>query len=351
MITWPRTVIHVDMDAFFAAVEQRDRPELRGQPVIIGGRSEDRGVVSTASYEARKYGVHSAMPTARALRLCPQGILLPADHKKYQAVSEQIHEVFSRHSDQIEPLSLDEAFIDVSGRDSVAIAVAIKRDILDETRLTASVGLSYNKFLAKLASDMNKPDGFTFLTPAKVAKILPGLPVTDLPGIGPRTAEQLARHGITLVVHIKTCPVGLLQRLLGARAESVRDLAHGIDERPVVTDREPRSFSEETTFAEDTTDGVLFDTTLGAFAHDLSSRLAGARLLAGSVTVKCRYSDFKLATRTRSCIPPTADPETLHALARSLLSRFGPTRPLRLIGLQVGRLQSTPEHDQSRLPV
>lgn len=348
MHTWRRTIIHVDMDAFFAAIEQRDKPELRGQPVIVGGRPEGRGVVSTASYEARKYGVRSALPMAVALRMCPRAVLISPDHRRYVQVSKLVHEIFGRYSETVEPLSIDEAFLDVSGKDSIAIAVAIRRDISSELELTASVGLSYNKFLAKLASDMNKPDGLTILTPACVDRLLPTLSVRAIPGIGEKTSVALDRIGIRTVADLRRTSPQTLKRVFGSRAQTVLDLAYGIDDREVVTERLAKSFGEETTFAEDVSDARHIGAVLAAFSEDLMACLARDGSTAYTVTVKCKYPDFRTMTRSATRTRPVSSASDLHSVALELLARL-PRGPIRLIGLQVSNLHRDDLFSQDRL--
>ncbi len=300
-----RAILHVDMDAFFASVEARERPELRGRPLIVGGTPQGRGVVAAASYEARRFGVHSAMPTATALRLCPKAVVLPPRHGLYSQVSRQIHAVFERYTPQIEPLSLDEAFLDVTGSlrlfgSAETIGREIKREIREELDLVASVGVAPNKFLAKLASDMNKPDGFFQFIPDRIAESLDPLPVTRLWGVGPASARQLERLGIRTVGQLRHYSRQLIARHLGRGGEHLWELAHGIDERPVISEQEAKSVSNETTFANDIDDPASLRGWLSELAEQVGWRLRRQQLAGRTVTIKVRFKDFTTVTRSLS---------------------------------------------------
>ena len=262
-----RAIMHIDMDAFFAAVEQRDNPELKGKPVIVGGSVESRGVVSTASYEARTYGVHSAMPMTEAHRLCPNGIYLPVDMQKYRRVSRQIMDIFHRFTPEVEAISLDEAFLDLTESlrlfgSAEEIGRKIKQLIREELQLTASVGLSYNKFLAKLASDMDKPDGFYQIRPEDLQEKVWVLPVRRMMGVGPKTAQMLEKMGVTTIGQLAGMNAGLLEHILGKQGLVMHEVANGIDNRPVEPVRESKSVGRETTFARDIQEQYLLETIL-----------------------------------------------------------------------------------------
>lgn len=330
-------IIHVDMDAFFAAVEQRDHPELRGLPVVVGGSPKGRGVVATASYEARRFGIRSAMPAAEAYARCPQAVFVRPNFRAYEEASRRIRDIFRDYSDTIEPVSLDEAYIDVSGQDAVAVGRAIKARIQRELRLTASVGVSYNKFMAKIASDLEKPDGFTVIDEQRAAELLPTLPVRKLPGVGTRSEEALQRIGIYTVGDLQRSGSELLTRLFGRRGAELALLARGIDERPVGDDGETKSISEETTFERDVGDRAELERTLGDFSASLCRQLVRSGCRIRTVTIKVRYEDF--TNITRSCTLPdyTCDPDKVRATACQLLARVDLTRHrVRLIGLHLG---------------
>jgi len=336
-----RAIVHVDMDAFFAAVEQRDHPELAGRPVVIGGDPRSRGVVSTASYEARKFGIHSAMPVREAQRRCPDAVFLPANHARYRAVSRQIRDIMAAFSSIIEPLSIDEAFLDVSGRDPVAVARAIKQRIRRETGLTASVGVSYNKFLAKLASDMDKPDGLTVISPDRARRLLPTLPVQRLWGVGPRTRESLEALQIETIGDLLAADPAGLRPIFGRRLPQMLDMARGIDHRPVETSREVHSISEETTFPYDVSDPRLLWRHLKTFARNLETALRRQGLRGRTVVVKVRYSDFQTITRSSTSPLATDGARQIAARAANLLARIDLSRRIRLIGLGVAGLEES----------
>ena len=331
------SIIHCDMDAFFAAVEQRDSPELRGKPVVVGGRPDSRGVVSTASYEARRFGVHSAMPSRQAKRLCPEAVFVRPSFDKYQRASEQIRQIMRQFSDRVEPLSLDEAFLDVSPQDGVHIGRQLKEAVRRQTGLTASVGVSYNKFLAKLASDWNKPDGFMVIDEYRAAELLPGLPVRHLWGVGERTEELLVSLGIHTVADLLAAGERRLEPVLGRRAHELVLLARGVDYRPVQPEHETKSIGAETTFD---VDQARLDTLLEVmreYADDLAARLRLERMKAKTVTVKLRYDNFRNQTRSLTLPEPTDEPLVLYAAAEDLLARLevDAEHRVRLIGLQV----------------
>jgi len=349
----PPTILHVDMDAFYASVELRDNPSLEGLPVCVGGPAASRGVIAAASYEARKYGVRSAMPTATARRLCPDLVLLPPDFDKYTGVSRQIMEVFRRYTPLVEPLSLDEAFLDVAGSerlfgDGVEIGRRIKSDILRETGLVASVGVAPTKFLAKLASDLDKPDGFRVIRPHEVRAVLDPLPVSKVYGVGPRTAEHLERLGILTVGDLAARPRDEVAARFGASGVWIHDLARGIDPRRVTPKRDEKSRGVERTFAKDVADRDELRRYLLAFCEEVAFHLRDRGLRGRSVTLKARFSDFRTVTRSRTLDFPTNLGPRLYAVARELLDKVEP-RPLRLLGVQVARLEDVRQPAQPTL--
>ncbi len=339
-------IIHVDMDAFFAAVEIRDNPEYRGKPVIIGGdpRRDLRAVVSTASYEARKFGVHSAMPLVQAWRLCPQGIFLRGNMSKYAEVSRQIMQIMSRYTPLVEPLSIDEAFLDVSGCQGlfgppVAIAASIQENILRELGLSCSVGIAPNKFLAKLASDLHKPGGFTVIEPGEVEAVLHPLPVEKLWGVGEKTAVKLRKMGIDTVGQLARLPQHLLTTAFGKLGVSLWHLARGEDVRTVETSREAKSISRETTFPRDLTDMDTVRAVLLELADDVALSLRRHKYLAGTVTLKLRYGNFETITRQGTLPAPACLTMPIYTKALELLNRIDlGGRGIRLLGVGSGNL-------------
>jgi len=336
-MSWRRTILHVDMDAFYASIEQRDRPELRGQPVIVGGGG-NRGVVSAASYEARKFGVFSAMPGVRARRLCPDGHFLPVDMQKYRTVSRQLMSILERFTPFIEPLSVDEAFLDVTGSLHLfpAIGEQIRAAIYEELTLTASVGVAPNKFLAKLASDMNKPDGITRLpeSEAEILAFLAALPIKRMWGVGEKSEQKLRAFGIHTFgdVHDKTEET--LRSLVGEKqAGKLWRLARGIDERPVVTERVEKSISSERTFSEDLTDPDTMRRMVVQLAEKTGRRLRAKGRLAGTVTLKLRFGDFKTLTRQRALTRPSQRDADLIETALSLFEEVTLKQGVRLLGV------------------
>jgi DNA polymerase-4 len=334
-----RRIIHVDMDAFFASVEQRDRPELRGKPLIVGGSPEGRGVVSAASYEAREYGVRSAMPCARAKRLCPSVIFLPVDMPKYAAASRAVMAILREVTPVVEPLSCDEAFLDVTGSrslfgDAEQIAWGIKHRIREQLSLTASVGVATNKFLAKLASDLEKPDGLVVVPEDQESEFIRPLAVSRLWGVGPATARRLEALGLKTVGAVADCPLPLLRAELGDHAEGLQRLARGIDERPVQPDHEAKSISAETTFETDTRDIDFLNRVLLDLSDHVAERVRKAGVMARTVTLKLRFGDFATITRDATLSEPTYAGLVVYERARQLLARarLG-ARQVRLIGV------------------
>jgi DNA polymerase-4 len=333
------TILHADMDAFYASIEQRDRPALRGRPVIVGGL-EGRGVVCAASYEARPFGVHSAMPIATAQRLCPQAVFLPVRMKHYAQVSRQIREILLSFTPLVEPLSLDEAFLDVRGCEGLfgqppQIAQAIKDRIRAETALIASVGVAPNKFLAKLASDHGKPNGLVVVAPEQVTAFLAGLPVGRLWGIGAKGEKRLHTLGIQTVVQLAALPEELLADHFGEMGRHVWRLAHGLDDRSVVPDREAKSISTETTFARDIGDRAALRVWLLDQVDHLAARLRQVGVQARTVELKVRSSAFLTRIRSQSLTDATDSTEMLWHAALSLLERSATADilPVRLLGV------------------
>lgn len=337
----PRTVLHVDMDAFYAAVEERDRPELRGKPVIIGADPRGgagRGVVSTASYAARKFGVSSAMPISTAWRLCPQGIFISPDMGKYSAVSEEIRVIFLMFTDLVEPISVDEAFLDVTASvrlfgDGETIARRIKARIREQTRLTASVGVATAKLIAKIASDLEKPDGLVVVPPGTERAFLAPLPVRRLWGVGPKMEERLARLGIHTIGQLAD---GTANRLLGTHGLDLQRLARGEDDRPVVSDSGPaRSVSVEHTFDIDEGNLRVLRKQLLQLADELSRRLRAESLKGRTITLKYRDETFKTTTHARSGKTSTNIAAELYEVAGALFDEVHGSRRVRLLGLGV----------------
>lgn len=361
-IAHDRTILHVDMDAFFASVEQRDNPALRGRPVLVGGTGS-RGVVSTASYEARVFGCRSAMPMAQARRLCPEAIVVPGRYHAYRDASKLVYGVFERFTDRIQPMGLDEAFLDVTGSRKLfgtgeQIAEQIRAQIRQETQLTASVGVAPNKFLAKLASDLNKPDGLTVITPQTIDTILPPLPISRIWGIGPKSAARLQGLGMKTIGDLRRMDAAWFEQHLGSWGQRVRELIHGVDTRPVETDDQAKSIGQEQTFGLDiTVPEHLRDVLLGQ-AEEVGMRLRRHHLFAGCVTVKIRFGKFETITRSRTLITPTDATPDLHQAACGLFDAWAKDgfQPVRLIGIQTSHftkeaqldLFSTPQNERVR---
>jgi DNA polymerase-4 len=350
-----RRVIHVDMDAFYASVEQRDRPELKGQPVAVGGSPTARGVVAAASYEARAFGVRSAMPMARAVRLCPTLVIVRPDMAKYSAVSRQVFEIFRSVTPLVEPLSLDEAYLDVTENawhEPLATPVArrIKSLIKETTGLTASAGVAPNKFLAKIASAWQKPDGLTVISPDRVESFLQQLPVEALWGVGPVTAKRLRERGITRLVDVRTADAATLRASVGGMTDWLLRLAAGEDNRPVQPNRASKSSSTECTYAEDVIDADRIRAEIEGMARENAEWLQKKGLTARTVTIKVRYGDFTTITRSHSG-PPTSDPVTIGRRAVELLAKTeAGKRPVRLLGAGVHNLARPDERREDELP-
>jgi DNA polymerase-4 len=332
-----RVICHVDMDAFYASVEQRDRPELRGRPVIVGADPRGRGVVSAASYEARVFGVHSAMPISRAARLCPQAAFVPVDMAKYARVSGEIMAILGDFSPLVEPVSVDEAFLDLTGTEGLfgpgARAVAeMKARIRRETALTASAGVAANKFVAKVASDLRKPDGLVVVDPGTEAAFLAPLPVVRLWGVGKVTARALQSLGITTIAQLQKLPRETLARRFGTHGGDLHDLAFGRDDRPVERFAPPKSMGAETTFGEDTRDTARLHATLRRESERVARELRAEGLAAACVTLKLRFADFRTITR-RHTGDPTQDGLEIYRRACVLLAREPLVQAVRLIGV------------------
>ena len=344
------------MDAFYASVEQRDNPDLRGHPLAVGGQPTRRGVVAAASYEARAFGVHSAMPMATAVRLCPSLVIVPPDFARYRAASNAVFAIFREVTPLVEPLSLDEAYLDVTEnawgeRLGTAVAKRLKARIRADTGLTASAGVAPNKFLAKIASGWEKPDGLTVIGPNRVEPFLRQLPVDALWGVGPVTAKKLRARGIDKLVDIRAADMQLLRDTVGSLADWLRQLANGIDERPVTPNRETKSSGSENTYPNDLTDLDAIRLEVAKMASHAVGWLSRRQLLARTVTIKVRYDDFTTITRSHTA-PPTRNEVELTARAVRLLEKTGAgVRPVRLLGVSVHNLcsQSEPE-DSVRLP-
>lgn len=338
-------IMHVDMDAFYAAIEQRDNPELKGKPVIVGGTIESRGVVSTASYEARKYGVHSAMAMTEAHRRCPDGIYLPVDMQKYRRVSRQLMEIFHRFTPDVEAISLDEAFLDLTGSQKLfgpaeGIGMEIKRLIREELQLTASVGLSYNKFLAKLASDMDKPDGFYRILPEELEEKVWPLPIRRMMGVGGKTSQMLEQMGVTTIGQLAKVNTGLLEHLLGKQGVVMHQVANGIDDRRVEPVRESKSVGRETTFPQDICEQYLLETILFTLADDVCHTLRISGLKGKTVSIKIRYPDFRSITRAVTLEQYTSSFEPVFAAVQDLMQHnYKDGTAVRLIGVTVSNLK------------
>src|SRR5262245_54636389 len=351
-----RRILHVDMDAFYASVEQRDNPALRGKPLAVGGQPHRRGVVAAASYEARAFGVYSAMPMAQAVRLCPSLEIVPPDFRRYQDASRAVFAIFREVTPLVEPLSLDEAYLDVTENAwgetlGMSVAKRLKARIREDVGLTASAGVAPNKFLAKIASGWRKPDGLTVIAPDRVESFLQQLPVDALWGVGKVTAGKLRARGIERLVDVRTADPQLLRDTVGSLSDWLRTLADGIDERPVVPNRAAKSAGTENTYPEDLNDIETIRREIAEMAANSIGWLARKQLLARTVTIKVRYSDFTTITRSQTA-PPSRDKADLTARAVSLLDKTeAGRRPVRLLGVSVHNLSSdTPAADPEHLP-
>jgi DNA polymerase-4 len=352
-MTGERSILHIDMDAFYASVEEREQPGLVGRPVIVGGSPRGRGVVSAANYAARRFGVHSAMPMARAVRLCPDAVCLPVRMQLYAAVSQQIRDIFNLYTPLVEPLSLDEAFLDVTESErlfgpAAGIARAIKQAIHDELSLVASVGIAPNKFIAKIASDLDKPDGFVEVKPGEVRAFLDPLPVSRVWGVGKATGKELDRLGITTIRHLRQQSEQVLRDRFGKFGTHLWCLANGIDERSVISDSEAKSISNETTFDTD----VSHRDTLRAWLMELTEqvcwRLRQNDLYGRTVQIKLRFPDFTTITRSHTLPEATQQTKQVWQAVVELFDKamYNETRPLRLVGVGVSSLKDEAHRPQ-----
>lgn len=346
-----RKIIHVDMDAFFASVEQRDNPELRGKPVAVGGAG-GRGVVAAASYEARKFGVRSAMPSVTAKRLCPDLIFVRHRFGAYKEASRTIRRVFEHYTPHVEPLSLDEAYLDVTEDllgigSATRIAELIRQEIRAKTQLTASAGVSYNKFLAKLASDQNKPNGMCVIRPGEGAQFVAGLPVRRFHGVGPKGAEKMARLGIVTGADLAAKDITFLRQHFGSQADYLYRAARGIDLRPVRAHRIRKSVGGERTFTEDISSGPALREVLDNIIDIVWDSIEKTEAKGRTVTLKMKYTDFQNVTRAKTVDHPVADKREFAGLARGLLDELLPLpMPIRLMGLTLSKLEGAEEPDE-----
>ncbi len=349
-----RAILHIDLDAFYASIEQRDHPEYRGKPVIVGGSPDRRGVVATASYEARKFGVHSAMPSRTAYRLCPQAIFLPARFEVYRAASQQIMAIFRQQTILVEPLSLDEAFLDVTDavstlEEAARLARDIKQHIWDQTSLTASAGVSYCKFLAKIASDAHKPDGLTVISQNDAPAFLEALPIEKFFGVGKVTAAKLRKLGIQTGADLKHLGEERLRELFGKHGGQLYHYACGVDDRPVEPVRERKSVGKEVTLERDIRDPKEMERILETLALQVEYRLAELGIAGRTLTLKLRWSTFELVTRAASRTQGFQSEQEMVPVLRTLLAGLvDGKRPVRLLGVIVSGLLSPDELRQAR---
>lgn len=357
MGTPQKTFLHVDMDAFFASVEQHDHPELRGKPVIVGAPPGQRGVVAAASYEARAFGIHSAMPSGTAAKKCPAAIFVHGNMARYKEVSRTIMRIFESYTPLVQPLSIDEAFLDVTGSqrlfgDGKTIAGKIRRDILEQTGLTASVGVAPNMFLAKLASDMDKPDGLTLVPfgQAAIEEFLAPLPIGRMWGVGKVMQKKMLSLGLPTLGKLQQCNFQTLEKAIGQRAASLfTRLAHGIDERGIALETKDKSISNETTFKKDLTDSEQIEATYKRLIDQVGGRLRKAGFFATTVHLKIRWNDFSSITRQTRLAIPCRDDTTLREAGMALLDAHLRPRPVRLIGFGVSGLAETDQPESQQL--
>lgn len=340
----PRVILHVDMDAFFASVAQLDDARLRGKPVVVGGHSLRRGVVSSASYEARAFGVRSAMPLYQALERCPKAVVVPADMPRYREIHRQLRAVWGRYSPLVEVASFDEAYLDLTGTEALLgppreVARALQKAVLDETGLTCSVGVGANKLVAKVASKRYKPHGLCVVPPGDEASWLAGLPLTDLHGLGPKTAAKLHAIGVHRVDQLLAVPEAELTRYMGPLGHHLARMARGEDDRPVTPESPSKSHGAETTFRHDLVEPERLKAVMLDLVQEVAFRLRQDGVLARTVTIKIRYDDFETITRARTLAEATDDDLALGEAARDLLARHAqPGRPVRLLGVQATSL-------------
>jgi len=337
-----RIVLHIDMDAFYASVEEMDRPELRGKPVIVGGTS-NRGVVSAASYEARKYGVRSAMPIYEAKRRCPHGIFVPVRMGRYQEVSHHVMHILERYSPIIEQVSIDEAYMEVSGLERlfgspVDLATTMKQEVKERAALTCSVGIAPNKFLAKIASELRKPDGLTLIAPEEAEQFAAALPIEKIPGVGKKTVDRLKNMGVSRLGHVRDLPEHVLLRTVGKFGSTLQAFARGQDNSPVVPYSEAKSISSEETLEENSDDLKMLRKELLSLAENVGRRLREQGLAGSTVTLKLKRADFVLITRSMSLSKPTDSTNTLYEAGLRLLDEVELSGKFRLIGIGASKL-------------
>ncbi|HLR21274.1 MAG TPA: DNA polymerase IV [Tissierellaceae bacterium] len=334
-------ILHIDMDAFYASVEERDNPSLKGKPVIVGGKSR-HGIVTTANYEARKYGVHSAMPMFIARRKCPHACYVPSRMARYKEVSEEVFDILSKTTKVIERVSIDESYIDISHleTDPMGVAKNIKKDVLDNTGLTMSIGISYNKFLAKLGSDWNKPSGIKVISKEMVPDILLPLPIKEVHGIGPKTEKRLNNIGVYIVEDLMRLSEEFLIELLGKLGRELYLRIRGIDKRKIEVNRERKSLGTEITFSQHTKDKDILKEHLYSFAKEISVGLQRQGFYGRTVTLKVRYDNFKIITRSKTLMAAVNSQEIIYEIGESLLDEIKLKYKLRLIGLTVSNLSN-----------
>lgn len=353
-MTTTRKIIHIDMDAFFAAVEQRDFPKYRGKPIIVGGQPNSRGVVATCSYEARKYGIHSAMPSSQAFRACPQAIFVKPRFEAYRQVSEQIRAIYRQYTDLVEPVSLDEAYLDVTlvndfKGSATLLAKDIKSQIKRQTELIASAGISYNKFLAKIASDINKPDGLCLITPEQGPDFIAELPVGKFHGIGKATEAKMLALGLRTGADLKDCSPVLLQQHFGKAGAHYHNIAHGIDNRPIRTNRPSKSVGVETTFQQDLIDPDTILEQLEQLLFKAVHKVRSKNLSAHTLTVKIKYDNFEQITRSRTLLTAVNDEPASTDIIRDLINKTETgIRKIRLLGVTLSSLQPRSEMPEYR---
>ena len=341
-------IIHLDMDAFFASVELRERPELAGLPVVVGGSATGRGVVSAASYEARKFGVFSAMPVVKALRLCPDLICLPGNIDLYVSVSRQINEIFYRYTPEIEPLSLDEAFLDVSASEKLfgtaeEIALKIKADIKNECQLIVSAGVAPNKFVAKIASDIDKPNGFVVVQPGEVQDFLDPLPIKRIWGVGKKTEQKLHQAGIQTVYDVRCKQPEWLMQQFGKLGDHIYRLAHGLDKRKVISDAKAKSISSETTFESDIRNKEVLLAVLSQLSEQVAVRLRERGVKGSTVSIKIRFHDFRTITRSKTLVESTSHTHNIWQIVKQLFLNVWEANEasIRLVGVSVSGFSAT----------
>ncbi|MDP3920215.1 MAG: DNA polymerase IV [Candidatus Omnitrophota bacterium] len=349
-VTWPRKIIHIDMDAFYAAIEQRDHPDYRGKPVVVGGDPRNRGVVSTASYEARKYGIHSAMPAATAKRLCPQAIFLRPRFEAYRCASRQIMSILRQHTELVEPVSLDEAYLDVTKHklhidNPVIVASLIKQNIAAVTHLTASAGVAPNLFLAKIASDFQKPDGLTVIPPDAVQAFLKDLPVRKIPGVGPVTEKGLLAKGIKTCGDLATLDSAWLTRTFGKTGLFLYHRALGVDEREVEPHTERKQYSAEETFEKDVLDTEWLKSQLRVYAEEIYEGLKKSGRMGNTLVLKVKYHDFEQITRSKTFARRPENWQEIYRIACLLLETktLAGRKPIRLLGVGMSGLRPLAE--------